>query len=442
VIKVSGNLKKIFNYHGFRRYFASTSWLLADRVLRIILGLFVGVYVARYLGPEKFGVYSYAIAFVTIFSVISTLGLEQITVRDLVRYPERKNLYLGTVFWLKFVGSILTLGIIIFVVQFTSNSIITNIYIFIIASGLLFQSFEVVDFYFRSKVLSKYVSICKIIQLTLSSLLKLYFIFIKADLLWFVIVIFIDYVSLAISYTIVYKVRNIGMFFRYFNLSIAKEMLKNSWPLILSGIMIMIYMRIDQVMIREMLSDKDVGLYSAVVKLSEAWYFIPVIITSSLFPAIINAKRKSEELYYKRFQQLYDLILWMAIIVALPITFFSKQIIVLLYGLEFKEAANVLSVHIWQGIFVGLGVASSKWLISENLQIVGALNTIVGALVNVVLNLVLIPRMGIMGAAISTIISYSLSVFFFLIFYKKARRNLYLLFNTFNPLRLFLSIKN
>ncbi len=403
--KLSYKLKEILNHSGFRKYFTNTSWLFTESILRLIVGLFVGVYVARYLGPGNFGIFSYTLAFVALFGAVSKLGLDSIAVRELVNHPDKRDVYLGTFFWLKVVGALFTLGILGIAIQFTSNDSTTNLYIFIIASGLLFQSFEVVDFYFKSKVLSKYVSICKLTQLALSSLLKLYLVFIKADLFWFVLVILIDYVTLAVSFTFSYWQQKLGLFFRYFEFSIAKEMLKNSWPLILSGIAIMIYMRIDQVMIKGMLNETAVGLYSAAVKLSEVWYFVPVVITNSLFPAVLNAKKKSEALYYERLQRLYDLMVWLALVVAIPMTFFSRYLVVLLYGQAFREASNVLAIHIWTGVFVALGVASSNWFISENLQNLCLYLTAGGAVINVVLNYIFIPTYGIIGAAIASLIA-------------------------------------
>jgi O-antigen/teichoic acid export membrane protein len=332
---------------GFRRYFFNTSWMFAEQVLRIVAALFVGIYVARYLGPEQFGIYSYAAAFVALFAAVAGLGLSGIVVRDLVNHPDHRDVYLGTAFWLKLAGALLTLGLLAIAVQFTGNDATTNLYIFIIASGLIFQSFDVVDFYFQSKVLSKYVSICRLVQLALSSALKLYFIYIQADLLWFVLVSLIDQISLALALAFAYWRQKIGSFFGRFDLATAKEMLKNSWPLILSGIAVTLYMRIDQIMIKEMLGEREVGLYSAAVKLSEAWYFVPAIITSSLFPAIVNARKISQELYQQRLQRLYTMMVWLAIAVALPMTFLAEWLVTLLYGPATKRLATC-----WQYIYM------------------------------------------------------------------------------------------
>lgn len=418
---IQNALDRLVAHQGFRRYFFNTSWMFAEQVLRIVAALFVGIYVARYLGPKQFGLYSYAAAFVALFGAVAGMGLSGIVVRDLVNHPENRDIYLGTAFWLKLAGALLTLGLLVVAVQFTGNNATTNLYIFIIASGLIFQSCDVVDFYFQSKVLSKYVSICRLVQLTLSSALKLFFIFIQADLFWFVLVSLIDQMSLALALTIAWWRQMNGSFFARFDLSIAKAMLRSSWPLILSGVAVTLYMRIDQIMIKEMLGEREVGLYSAAVRLSEAWYFVPVVITASLFPAILNAKNISLELYNIRLQRLYTFLMWIALAVAVPMTFISDWLVTLLYGDAFEESGKVLMISIWGGVFASFGVASGSWFTCENLQHYALYRTIAGAAINVGLNLILIPNYGLAGAAISTIVAQAMATLFFDAFTKKTR---------------------
>jgi O-antigen/teichoic acid export membrane protein len=415
-LQIKNLLNNAFSHAGFKRYFANTSWMFGEQILRIVAGLLVGIWVARYLGPEQFGVFSYATAFVAIFSTVAKLGLDGIVVRDLVNEPHKRDIYLGTAFWLKFVGALVTIIIVAFGTLFTSNDYTTNIYIFIIASGIIFQSFEVIDFFFQSKVLSKFVSLCKITQLLLSSLLKIYFVLTGADLFWFVVVSLIDQLSLAVTLYIAYKYQKLDNFYRHFDKEVAKKFLKNSWPLIFSSLVVMVYMRIDQVMIKEMLGIREVGVYSAAVRLSEAWYFIPMVITSSLYPAIVSAKKVSKELYYTRLQRLYTFMVWAAIAIAIPVSFLSDWLVMLLYDKEYMGAGKVLMIQTWAGIFVFLGVASSSWLISENLQIIAFYRTFAGAIINIVLNLLLIPIYGIVGAASATLVSYMFAGFLFDIF--------------------------
>ncbi|CAM8367042.1 RfbX Membrane protein involved in the export of O-antigen and teichoic acid [Candidatus Methylopumilus universalis] len=401
--------------------------MFVERILRLIVGLFVGIWVVRYLGPSQFGLFAYAVAFASLFSNIAKLGLDNIVVRNLVSEPARRDLLMGTAFWLKLTGAIATLFLIGIAIQFTASDSATKLYVLIIASGVIFQALEVVDFYFQSQVLSKFVSISKMTQLLISTLLKLYLIFINADLFWFVLVSLVDQVTLAISLYFAYRHQKMGGFFKSFDWGIAKKMLKDSWPLIISGLAIMIYMRIDQVMIKEMLGEREVGLYSAAVGLSELFYMIPVLICQSIFPSIVNAKRISEKLYYSRLQKLYTIMARTSICIGITMTFLSSWLVSIIYGEVYSNAGPVLTVHIWSSVFVFIGVASGNWFLSENLQRYSSINTAVGAVINILLNLILIPRYGIYGAAIATVIAHAVSSYFMNVFFKATRKNFYLL---------------
>lgn len=405
--------------------------MFAERILRMVAGLLVGIWVARYLGPTQFGVFSYALAFTSLFCSVAKLGLDSIVIRDLVRDPTRRDRYMGTAFWLKLMGSIIMLAVMAMVIHLTSNNATTNLYIFIIASGTIFQSFEVVDFYFQSQVKSQFVSICKLLQLVLSSVLQIYLVMVGADLIYFVLVSLLDQIIFAFSLQLAYRHQRTGSFYFHFDIMLARYLVKNCWPLIFSGLVVMIYMRIDQIMIKEILGAEEVGLYSAALRLSEGWYFVPVIITNSLFPAVVRAKEISQELYHRRLQRLYTFLVWMAIAVAVPMTFLSDWLIVLLYGEAFKAAGQVLMVHVWAGVFVSMGVASGSWFTSENLQLYAFYRTLLGAIINIALNLVLIPTYGILGAAVATVIAQSMAAFFFDLSTRKTRMVFFMKLKTF-----------
>jgi O-antigen/teichoic acid export membrane protein len=420
------------NHAGFMRYFKNSSWMLGEQMLRMVAGLLVGIWVARYLGPEQFGIFSYVLAFTALFSSIAKLGLDGIMVRELVNHADRQDVYLGTAFWMKVLGAFLVMALIAVVLPWTSNDSTTTLYIFIIASGLVFQSFEVVDFYFQSQVLAKFVSICKVIQLTLSSLLKIYLVLTGAELIWFVWVILFDQITLAVTLFFAYRYQKVKILpLAQFDFLVAKRLLKDSWPLMLSGIFVIIYMRTDQIMIKEMLGEYEVGIYSAAVRLSEVWYFIPALITSSLFPAIINAKKVSEALYLQRLQQLYILMVWIAISIAIPMTFLSEWLVVFLYGEIFRSAGEILSIHIWAGVFLFLLVASGKWYINENFSFLALQRNIFAATVNITLNYFLIKITGINGAAIATLISLIASAYLFDLLKRKTHPQFILKTNSF-----------
>jgi len=415
---------------GFKRYFANTGWLLFERILRLVIAFFVGVYVARYLGPANYGLLSYAGSFVALFSAIATLGLDNIVVRDLVKDERERDRLLGTTFALKFIGSILLLAILAIAVRFTNNDRFTNLLIFIIAIGTIFQSFNVIDFYFRAKVLSKYAVYARTISGISAAIIKLLLIYFGAGLIYFALVMLIENVILAIGLVTAYIKQKLSIFNWKIKFDLAKRLLRDSWPLILSGVAISIYMRIDQVMIKNMLDAKAVGNYAVAVRLSEVWYFIPMAITSSVFPAIINAKKVNEKLYYSRLQKLYDLMTWLAISIALPITLLANDIIRILFGTQYQAAAGALRINVWAGIFVFLGVASSQYLIAENYTKISFYRTFIGAVVNVILNIILIPKYGINGAAVATVVS-QFTVAFMIVFISKTRSNSVLMCKSF-----------
>jgi PST family polysaccharide transporter len=201
-----------------------------------------------------------------------------------------------------------------------------------------------------------------------------------------------------------------------------KALLKDSWPLILSGIVISIYMGIDQIMLKEMVGDRSVGVYSAAVKISCLWYFAPAAIINSVYPSLVRSKESGEEFYYGRLQKLFDLMSLLAYAVAIPVTFLSPLIVSLLYGQKYAGAADILTIHIWTGVFVSLGLARETWLTTEGLMKFSAVTTSIGAAVNVVLNLWLIPLYEGTGAALATVAAQVFSAYLVGAFYTPTRR--------------------
>ena len=357
------------NHQGFMKYFKNTSWLFFEKILRMFVGLFVGIWVARYLGPERFGLFSYAQSFVGLFTAIATLGLDSIVVRELVKNESKSNELIGTAFYLKLMGAILTLLVLAIATYFTSNDRYTNLLVFIIASATIFQSFNVIDMYFQSKVLSKYIVFSNIISLFASSIVKIILILIDAPLVAFAWAILFDSIVLALGFIYFFlKYSTLMVRKIYFSKLIAVDLLKNSYPIILSSAVIAIYLKIDQVMIKSMLGEIAVGQYTAATKLSESFYFIPLVISYSFFPAIVNSKN-CNEIYYARLQMLYNLVVWIAIAIALPVTILSDNIIDILYGDQYYQAGSILMIHIWTNILISIGVISGDWFVVENLQI-------------------------------------------------------------------------
>ena len=397
---------------GLHKILANISWLFADRILRMGFGLVVGIWVARYLGVQQFGLLNYAIAFVAIFNPLANLGLDVVVVRRLVADPTQQQSILGTSFWMRFVAGWLTwLAVIIGIYLLRHDDAMTIVTVMILGAANIFQSFDTIDLWFQSQVRSKYSVLAKNAAFIATTSIRVVMVLIHAPLVAFVLAILLEAVLGAVGLLIVYKQQGYLVKLWQWSRSLAQDLLRESLPLILSGLTIMIYMRIDQIMLGQMIGDKAVGVYSAATRISEVWYFIPMTVSSSVMPSIFNAKEISEELYYQRIGGLNRGLTWLAIAVAIVMTFVSKPLIVMLFGNSYIESGTILAVHIWASVFVFSGVATSGWFIAENLSYLSLYRTLSGAIVNILLNIFLIPIYGGLGAAIATVIAQAVASF-------------------------------
>ena len=385
---------------------SSIVWQLTEKILRIFSGLFIGIWIAKYLGTHLFGVYSYIQSFVGLFVALTTLGLDGVVVREITK-NQNQNIYIGTALLLRLMGAVLLILILSVVMYFYPHeySSLMMLYslIFIIQAGLVFE------YYFQSRVQGNIIGKVKIASLSLGILLKVYVILTGGTLFDFITVLMVEsgIVSflLIMNYSKQESLTNLKVRLRY-----SIDLLKTSWPLIFSGFIMSVYMKIDQVMLYNMLSAEMNGIYASAVRISDSMNFIPVIICNVVFPLIIKLKSKSTSKYRIATKSLHSLMLWGAILLASFFTIFSEIIIRNTYGIEYIEAASVLSIYTWASIPVFLGVSSTIWILNENLQKYKLIMDVFGALLNIALNLYLIPKYGVLGAAYATLISYSLTL--------------------------------
>lgn len=414
---------KIAGRHNLQKILKNIGWLFADRIFRMGMGLIISVWVARYLGPEQFGIYNYAIAFVMLFGAFATLGLDSIVVRDLVNDPAGKNETLGTAFILKLLGAIAAFFLAVGSISLLrpTDSLMYWL-VAIAAAGITFQAFDIIDFWFQSQLQSKYTVYSKNIAFIFIAVSKIILIQIKAPLITFAYLGLAEIILSTLILIILYKLRGNSLIAWRITVSRAKTLLKLSTPLMLSSIAIILYMKIDQIMLGEMVGNKAVGLYSAVTRISEMWYFIPMAISSSVYPTIIEAKKNDENLYYQHLTNLFKLMSILSYAVAIPTTFLSSWLMTALFGNNYTEAGAALAVHIWAGLFVCLGVVRSLWINTENLMTFSFVTTAMGAICNILLNLYTIPKFQILGASIATVVAYAIATFFSCFLYKKTRK--------------------
>jgi O-antigen/teichoic acid export membrane protein len=395
---------------GFRRILASVSWLTAERVVRMLMGLAVTVWVARYLGPHQFGVLNYAVAFVAVLAPLAALGLDNIVVRDLTRFGRERDEILGTAFALKAAASALAaLAALAFVVVVDGSNTITVWLVLILGVGLLCQSASVLDLWFQSQVEARPAALARIAALLVGAALKVALILLQAPLIAFAVAILVETVLVQLGLLWAYVRAEHGLGRWRASKQRAAELVRQSWPLAISGLAVIVYMRIDQIMLENIKGPAAVGVYSAALWISEVWYFVPVFLVRSVTPAFVRTFDGDPARYMERLQVLFALLAGVAIVVALPLTFVATPLVVLLFGRDYAGAGIILSVHVWAGIFVALGAVRTMWIVMHGHTKFQLAATASGAVANIVLNFLLIPEYGGLGAAIATIISYAWS---------------------------------
>jgi O-antigen/teichoic acid export membrane protein len=394
------------------RIIDSAVWTMGERFLTLGLTFVVSVIVANYLGVGQFGQLAFAVAIATLFGTIVTGGLSGLVVRDLVRRPEERYAILGTVFMVRLVAAVISLAALLATTFFVVDpETADHLLMAIIALTLLFRVSEVFEFWFQSQTNLRYVSIANVSSALAGNASRLSLVALGAPLLTFAWVVTLESLLSSSIVAGIYRA-TVGPVTRWrFERGRARAYLTQSWPLIVSGVFNQVNLRVDQVLLGTMLGSAAVGTYAVAARLSEVWYFVPTALAAAVFPTIIRAREAGEAEYRLRLRQLYGAFIWGAIAVAVVVSFAGGPLIRLLYTPEFAEAADVLVIHVWAAPFLFSGVILSKWLIIEGLLINSMVRHGFGAGLNVILNLILIPRHGPVGSAVATLVSYAASTY-------------------------------
>ena len=390
-----------------RQLLSNTSWLFADKLLQMVIGLFIGIWVAKYLGPEQFGLYNYATSLVLMVSPLASMGIESLVVRDIAQYISQKDEILGTAFFLKIVGGMITIPIVYILVYFLNPRETLVYWLAVILSlGTLFQAFNVIDYWFQAQVKSKYIIFAKRFAYLIIAILRIVLIYVRAPLIAFAIATLIELVLSSISVVIAYTTRTGSLKLWKISYFRAMQLAKEGFPLVLAGFAILAYSKIDQIMLGSLLSDKtQLGFYSVAVKIAEIPDFIPIAIAASIFPKLSQAKFDKNE-YMQKMQAYFDIMVWLWLFIAIPISLFSPFIISKLYGDSYSLASNILSVYVWGQFGTNIGVARNSFLVIESKLKYSLYLSISGAFINIAINFFLIPRYGALGATIATLITY------------------------------------
>ena len=400
----------------------NASWLIGGKVFQMAISLVVGVITARYLGPSNYGLIGYGTAYVTFFSAFCTLGLNSVIIKDFVDHKDEQGEAIGSAIVMRLVSSILSSLMIIGFVSIIDRNEPTTIAVVALCSvGTIFHVFETFNFWFQSQYKSKVTSIATLTAYIITSVYKIILLMIGKDVRWFAFSTSIDYIVVAVFLYVAYRKFH-GAKLR-FSIKKSKSLLKISYNYILSTMMVAIYGQTDKLLLKQLCDDSSVGYFTTATTVCAMWVFVLQAIIDSVYPTILNLKGKDQLQYERKNRQLYAIVFYVSCMVSVGFLVLGDFVIKILYGEAYMPAAGILKVVSWYTAFSYLGVARNAWIVSEGKQkylkyIYGA-----AAILNVVMNLILIPVMGTIGAATATLITQILTSIILPIMFKELRPN-------------------
>lgn len=415
-------MKKLFGKILNNKEITNAGWLIGGRVTQMVLSLFVGILTARYLGPGNYGLINYGGAYVAFFSALCTLGLNSVIIKDFVDNPEEQGEAIGSALVMRFISSIMSALMIVGIVSVIDKNEKTTIAVVALCSiGSIFNIFDTFNYWFQYQYKSKITSIASLCAYVITALYKIILLVVGKDVKWFAFASSVDYIVIAIFLWSAYKIY--GGSRLKFSWHKSKTLLKLSYNYILSAIMVSVYGQTDKLMLKQMMSDSEVGYYATATAICTMWTFVLQAIIDSVYPSILRLKNKDQKAYETKNRQLYAIVFYVSCFVSVVFLIFGDLIVRILYGQKYMPSAPVLKAITWYTAFSYLGVARNAWIVSEGQQ--KYLKYIYGSacVINILLNYILIPISGAVGAAVASLITQIFTSIILPLFFKGMRKN-------------------
>ena len=406
---------------------------LIDKGFKITVGIVIVGLIAKHLGPSDYGKYIYYYSIIGLLGPISSLGIESYTVKFLVEKKYNQQQIIGSSFIIRVISSAVIIFLSYIILSLLNFENI-DLYILIISITFLY-SFHYGNYFFQSLNKNKFTAAVNFTSFILISLIRVLFVVYQFDFKSFVYLVVLENIFLAAFFVLTTKIKGgISLFSLKYDWNIIKDLILNSLPLGLSLISVMIYMKIDRFMIIGILNDKSLASYDAAARISETSYFIAAFISQTFFPLIIKSHIKSNSEFKAACTALFSILIYAGIIIGMTLFFFSKFLILLIYGPEYSDAISVLKIFSFNLFFAYLNYGNIKWFIATNRQMQAFYRSLLAMILNIAGNVILLPTFGIDGAAYATCVSYIAGLFLSMYFSKESRENFIFSIESFNPL--------
>ena len=408
-------------------------WIISCKVVQSVLGLVVSMLSARYLGPSNYGLISYAASIVAFVLPIVQLGFRSTLVSEIIDNPDKEGEIVGTSLFFNVLSSIsCIIGVCGFVYVANPNEPITLVVCALYSVSLLAQALEMICYWYQAKMIAQYTSLTGLAAYMIMTAYKIYLLVTEKSVYWFAVSNALDYFIIAVVLIIFYfKLSNqkLKVSFKRF-----RQMFAKSKFFIVSSLMVTIFAQTDKIMLKTMMSEEAVGIYSAAVTCAGLTSFIFLAIIDSFRPTVFENKKVSKQAYEHSLALCYSVVIYLSLAQSLVCTVFSRLIIYILYGAEYAASSAVLQLVVWYTTFSYLGPIRNIWILAENKQKYLWIINLSGAVANILLNAVLIPVMGVMGAALASLITQIFTNVVVGFMMKEIRYNNYLMFKGCNPM--------
>lgn len=409
----------------------NASWIIIGKIVQSALAFIVNILTARYLGPSNYGIINYASSIVVFVIPIAYLGFNNTLVQEMTKNPDDEGQILGTSILLSLLSSVACIiGVITFAYISNPGDSITIWVVAIYSMILIFQVLDLIQYWFQAKLLSKYSSIVALIAYTVVSAYKIVLLINKKSVYWFAAANVIDYMLIAIMLLYIYK--KLGGKKLSVNFNKGKIMLNRSKHYIVTGLMVAIFSQTDKIMLKQMIDESATGYYSAAISIASVSSFIYVAIIDSFRPVIFQNQENTVQ-FELNLKRLYSIVIYLSLFQSLLMTILSRFIVGILYGKDFSASVSALQIVVWYTTFSYLGSIRNIWMLAKEKQKYLWIINLSGAMLNVVINLLLIPVLGINGAALASLMTQFFTNYVMGFVIKPIRENNRILMESLNP---------
>lgn len=419
----------------------NASWIIVCRIVQAVLSFLISLFTARYLGPSNYGLISYAASLVAFVGPISSLGLGNIQVQELIQHPEEEGKILGTSAVMSICSALACMvGIASFTMVMHAGEWETILVCVLYSILLIFQVLEITRYWFQAKYMSKYTALISLCAYAVVSGYKVFLLVTGKNIYWFAVSNALDYMLIAIALYACY--RKLGGRKLVYSASVARRMFSRSKYYIVSGLMVTLFTQTDRIMLKEMIDEAATGYYASAVMCAGMTNFVFMAIIDSSRPAILESAKVSREAFESSLAKLYSLVAYASLLQSIAITVLANPIISILYGEEYIPAVTVLRIIVWYTAFSYFGSAKDIWILVEGKQRYLVWLNMAGAIGNIALNAVLIPLFGAAGAAGASLVTQMITNVIMGIIIKPLRRNMLILLKATNPMLIISMIRD